>query len=51
MDFYYVIKNISFYKKYGWLKNNNINVKNKIIENNLFKMIYNNNNNNNIIIY
>lgn len=34
-------KNINFYKKYGWTIDNTINVINKNIDNNLYKMIYN----------
>lgn len=35
-------KNITFYEKYGWIKNDDIIVENKIIDNNLHKMVCNN---------
>ena len=34
-------KNITFYEKYGWLQNGDVNIENKIIDNNLHKMKYN----------
>jgi dTDP-4-amino-4,6-dideoxygalactose transaminase len=35
------MKNITFYGKYGWLQNDDINVANKTIDNELHKMVYN----------
>jgi GNAT superfamily N-acetyltransferase len=34
-------KNINFYKKHGWIIDNTINIINKNINNNLYKMVYN----------
>jgi len=35
-------KNMEFYRKYGWIENNTIDVENKYVENNLIKMTFNN---------